>query len=128
MAWIVVWRNLLERVTVYVVDDSRDAADSLTTLLTLLGHRAQACYCGEEALALVQAERPDCVMLDIAMGGMDGLELAGRLRAQFGDDIILVAITGSPADDPRVLQTFSMVDHYFAKPVTLEQIRKLFLN
>lgn len=112
--------------TVYVVDDSIDAADSLVTLLIALGHQAQACYCAEELLALVETEAPDCVLLDIAMAGMDGLQLAQRLRAQFGDDVILVAITGAPPEDPVVQGTFGIVDHYFEKPVTLEQIRKLF--
>lgn len=116
----------MEPLLVYVVDDSKDAADSLALLLGVLGHRALACYGGEEALALVQRERPDCVMLDVAMAGMDGLELAMSLREQFGDAIVLVAITGSPADDPTVEETFFAVDHYFEKPVTLEQIQKLF--
>lgn len=119
-------KNLLEHITVYVVDDSKDAADSLATLLGAMGHRAVACYSAEEALKLVQAEKPDCVMLDIAMPVMHGLELVERLRAQFGDDIVLVAITGAPVDDPLVQSTFVAVDHYFEKPVTLEKLQKLF--
>lgn len=116
----------MDQLTVYVVDDSKDAADSLATLLGLMGHRAWPFYGGEEALTHAQHETPHCVMLDINMAGMDGLELARRFREQFGDDVILVAITGSPADDPRVKATFVTVDHYFQKPVTLEQIQKLF--
>ena len=116
----------MDQLTVYVVDDSRDAADSLATLLGLMGHQARACYAGEEALALAQTDPPHCVMLDISMVGMDGLELARQFREQFGDDVILVAVTGSPPDDPRVRETFVTVDHYFQKPVTLEQIQKLF--
>jgi CheY-like chemotaxis protein len=112
--------------TVYVVDDSKDASDSLATLLGVMGHRSMACYSAEEALELVNTEKPDCVMLDITMSGMNGWELAERLRAQFGDDIVLVAITGSPRNDPLVQATFVAVDHYFEKPVTLEQIQKLF--
>jgi len=118
--------HVLASFTVYVVDDSMDAADSLAMLLSTLGHRAKACYCAEDLLAFASAEPPDCVMLDIAMAGMDGLQLAQRLRAQFGDDVILVAITGAPPDNPTVQETFGTVDHYFEKPVTLEQIAKLF--
>lgn len=114
--------------TVYVVDDCKDAADSLATLLQVMGHRSRACYSAPAALGLVEAEQPDCVVLDIAMSGMDGLELAQQLRSRFGDDIVLVAITGSPVDDPLVQATFLTVDHYFEKPVTLEQIQKLFPN
>ena len=112
--------------TVYVVDDSTDASDSLAALLTAMGHRAVACYSAEEVLALIDTEKPDCVMLDIAMAGMDGLHLSQRLRERFGDDIILVAVTGTPPDDPTVQATFVTVDHYFEKPVTLAQMRKLF--
>jgi CheY-like chemotaxis protein len=65
-------------------------------------------------------------MLDIAMQGMDGLELARQIRKKFGDDIGLVAITGAAVDDLRYKATFETVDHYFEKPVTLQQIQKLF--
>lgn len=116
----------MEQMTIYVVDDCKDTSDSLATLLSMLGHRAVACYSAEGALTLVQEAKPDCVMLDIAMAGMDGLELTNRLRTQFGDDIVLVAITGEPHDDPLVRATFVAVDHYFEKPVTLDQIQKLF--
>ena len=116
----------MEAMTVCVVDDSRDAADSLALLLQALGHRAAACYSASQALASIEAQRPDCVMLDIAMQGIDGLELTRQLRCKFGDDIVLVAITGAAMDDPRVKATFETVDHYFEKPVTLQQIQKLF--
>lgn len=116
----------MSNTTVYVVDDCRDTADSLASLLSVMGHAAVACYSAERLLELVSARKPHCVMLDISMGGMDGLSLVQRLRAAFGDDIVLVAVTGAPPDDPRVQATFVEVDHYFEKPVTLEQIQKLF--
>ena len=118
----------MEALKVCVVDDSRDAADSLALLLSTLGHHAFACYCGLEAWAQIGAQQPDCVMLDISMDGMDGLQLTRQIREKFGDSIVLVAITGTPVDDPKVRETFKTVDHYFEKPVTLQQIRKLFLN
>ena len=116
----------MTRMTVYVVDDNKDAADSLAQLLLVLGHHAVACYSAAQLLQLVDEVKPDCVMLDIAMADMDGLTLALQLRERFEDDIVLVAVTGAPKDDPRVQQTFVAVDHYFEKPLTLEQVRKLF--
>lgn len=116
----------MARTSVYVVDDCKDASDSLAALLQIMGHEALACYSAEDALEKIGQAKPDCVMLDIAMAGMDGLELARRLREQFGDDIVLVAITGAPKDDPLVQATFVTVDHYFEKPVTLEQVQRLF--
>lgn len=116
----------MTQMTVYVVDDCTDASDSMAALLKAMGHRAVACYSAEEALTLIDTEKPDCVMLDIAMAGMDGLHFSQRLRERFRDDIILVAVTGTPSDDPTVQATFLTVDHYFEKPVTLAQLRKLF--
>lgn len=116
----------MTHMTVYVVDDCKDASDSLAALLSALGHQSLACYRAEEALERVAQEKPDCVMLDITMSGMDGLGLARQLRTRFGDDIVLVAVTGTPPDDPLVQATFDTVDHYFEKPVSLEQIQKLF--
>ncbi|MGN1056722.1 MAG: response regulator [Comamonas sp.] len=112
--------------TVYVVDDVIDAADSLVQLLMAMGHDARAFYNAESLWKAVQQETPDCVMLDIAMAGTNGLELAQRLKSQFGDDIVLVAVTGASHDEPLVQQTFVAVDHYFEKPVTLAQIQRIF--
>jgi len=116
-----------EGLEVYVVDDSRDAADSLAALLSRMGHRASACYGGQDALALIRQARPDCVFLDIGMSGMDGLALARALREEFGDDIVLVAVTGEPKDSPRVAGTFEIVDHWFEKPVGLDELRSVLI-
>ncbi len=110
---------------VYVVDDNTDSADSLAALVGMLGHQASACYSAAELLALVGQTPPDCVLLDIAMTGMDGLELARLLRQQFGDDVILVAVTGAPERNPVVEKTFEIVDHYFVKPVDTVQLKRL---
>jgi len=69
---------------VLVVDDNRDAADSFAALLQLLGHRTTVAYDGPEALRAAAAEPPDCAFLDISLPGMDGYELARRLRADPG--------------------------------------------
>ena len=108
-----------------IVDDSRDAADSLAALLELLGHRTQAAYSAVEALACARASQPLCVMLDISMPGMDGLDLAREFRRTCGDDVVLVAVTGHSADDPRVSETFAIVDHYFTKPVSTDDLRRV---
>lgn len=108
-----------------IVDDSRDAADSLATVLQLLGHPAQAVYSGAQALACAGSLKPLCVMLDIGMPGMDGLDLARALRREFGDDVVLVAVTGHSPDHPRVAETFELVDHYFTKPVSVEALRQI---
>ena len=112
-------------VEVYVVDDNKDAADSLRDVIERLGHSARSFYDGAPALLAARQARPDCVLLDVAMSGMNGLELARALRAEFGDDIVLVAVTGAPEDDAVVAKTFETVDHYFVKPVSLDQLKRL---
>jgi len=110
---------------IYVVDDDRDSANSLAELLIRLGHKATGCYDGSTLLELTRQGKPDCVLLDIAMKGMDGFELTRRLRTEYGDDIVLIAVTGAPPDSPSVQSTFELVDHYFVKPVDIEKLTNI---
>lgn len=110
---------------IYIVDDDRDSADSLADLLTRMGHRATGCYDASTLLELTRHDKPDCVLLDIAMKGMDGFELTRRLRTEYGDDIVLIAVTGAPPDSASVQSTFELVDHYFVKPVDLQKLTNI---
>lgn len=110
---------------ILIVDDSRDAADSLTTLMTLMGHRARAAYSGKEAIEVVGHSLPLCVMLDVHMPDMDGLELVRALRQQCGDNLVLIAVTGSDADDELAADVFALVDYHFLKPVSAEALAKV---
>lgn len=110
---------------IYVVDDDRDSANSLADLLTRLGHRATGCYDGQTLLELTRRDKPDCVLLDIAMKGMDGFELTRKLRTEYGDDIVLIAVTGAAPDSPSVQSTFELVDHYFVKPVDIQKLTNI---
>ena len=106
-----------ECLRVAVVDDHTDSADTLAMLLSLQDIETKTAANGDEAIALIRAFKPHCVLFDICMPGMDGLELAKRLRATTGDDVILLAMTGLDSNDMRVADTFNLVDHYFQKPV-----------
>ncbi|MEP7294911.1 MAG: response regulator [Burkholderiales bacterium] len=114
-----------ERVRVVVVDDLSDLADNLTELLTLEGFDAVAARGGQEAIDLVTTFKPHCMLFDIAMPGIDGLELARRLRKAHGDDLVLIAMTGKHVNEARVADTFALVDHYFAKPLELDQLLRV---
>jgi CheY-like chemotaxis protein len=114
-----------EEIDVLVVDDYPDAAEAMALALEMDGYRAKVALSGLEALDMIERHRPHCVLLDYSMPGIDGLELTKRLRAKYGDDVVLVAITGYDTDNERVVDTFARVDHYFTKPVTPQQIRKL---
>lgn len=112
-------------VLVLVVDDYPDAAEALARTLELGGYKVWTAADGEQALAMVAEHRPHCVLLDIGMPGMDGNVLARTLRERYGDDIVLIAVTGREKDDKGVAETFDRVDHYLQKPVDPEVLRKL---
>ena len=112
-------------VRVVVVDDFLDAAEALAETLMMSGYKVWVATDGTGALALVETHRPHCVLLDIGMPGMDGNELTRTLRTRYGDDIVLIAVTGREHDDERVSDTFARVDHYLQKPVDPDVLRKL---
>ena len=109
-------------VRVLVVDDLDDGAQMLAALLSASGYAARTAHDGASALAVTEEFKPHCVLLDVKMPGMDGLELARRLRARYGDDIVLIAVTAADIDDFEVSQTFDLVDHYLVKPLDIAKL------
>ncbi len=109
---------------VLVVDDDHDAAELLSLLLTQWGHRARVGHCADDAFAAVQARRPDVVVLDIGLPGMDGFQIAERLRER-QVDCTLVALTGygREADNARALE--AGFDAFLVKPLEAERLRRL---
>ena len=113
-----------DEVRVLVVDDLADAAEMLSMLLELNGYTVRTASDGEAALKAIEEWPPLCVILDIDMPGIDGLQLSTRLRRDHGDNIVLIAVTGAEKDDPRIAATFDLVDHYVRKPVDLKTLSK----
>jgi two-component system, OmpR family, response regulator len=89
----------LPQLRVLCVDDNRDVADSTAELLGLGGFDAVACYGGAEALTLADSFAPDVCLIDLHMPGMDGDELARRLRARAGDRVLLLIAVTAQSDD-----------------------------
>ncbi len=103
---------------VLIVDDNVDAATSLAAMLELSGHEVRTVFSGSDALAAAEEFRPDCILLDLNLAGIDGVEVGRRLRAlPRGRDASLIAITGmgQPADHARTAQ--AGFDHHLTKPV-----------
>jgi len=103
---------------ILVVDDNVDAADGFAMFLRLKGHEVQVAHDGATALQLTPSVRPEIVFLDIGMPGMDGNEVARRLRRQPElNGLVLVALTGwgSPEDRRRTAE--AGFDHHLVKPV-----------
>jgi CheY-like chemotaxis protein len=115
-----------EALHVLAVDDDPDTADSLALALSLHGHEVRVAYNGPAALAAVQARPPDVVLLDLAMPGLDGYELARRLRRQPGmGDALLVCISGYGSDGHRERSRAAGCDHHLLKPVEVADILRL---
>jgi PAS domain S-box-containing protein len=103
---------------VLVVDDNRDAADSLAAMLGLFGSQVAVAYDGDAALARAAAFAPQVAFLDIGMPGMDGLTLCRRLRAApGGEHVVLVAVTGWGQDEDRQRTREAGFDFHLTKPV-----------
>ncbi len=111
---------------VLVVDDSRDAADSLRVLLELLGAQVQVAYDGPAALDACRGYRPEVVLLDIGMAGMDGYEVARRIRQGAGSkDMTLIALTGWGQEKDRRSSKAAGFDHHLVKPVDIDALQGL---
>jgi signal transduction histidine kinase/ActR/RegA family two-component response regulator len=103
---------------ILVVDDNEDATAMLRVALGDAGHVVETALTGPGALALVQGFRPEVGVLDIGLPGMDGYELARRLRSQ-GETIRLIALTGyGQAADVEAARNAGF-DAHCAKPVTI---------
>lgn len=108
---------------VLVVDDSLDAVDTLTRLLTRLGHEIASAHDGPSALETARAFRPEVVLLDIGLPGMDGYEVARALRDEPAlDGISLVAMTGYGTSSDRSRGHDVGFDAHLVKPVELEAL------
>jgi signal transduction histidine kinase/ActR/RegA family two-component response regulator len=111
---------------ILVVDDNVDSAESLGLLLRLSGHKVHTAYSGRSALEAAQLNRPEIVMLDIGMPGMDGLEVARRLRDELGlQDVLLVAMTGYGQDEDRRRSQLAGFNSHLVKPIDLERLNTL---
>ena len=105
-------------VRVLVVDDNRDAAESLAMLLGLDGYTVDVAHDGVTALSRAVEFQPEVVLLDIGMPGMDGYEVARKLRAcEFTRSIRLIALTGYGQPDDRKRARAAGFDDHFTKPV-----------
>jgi two-component system CheB/CheR fusion protein len=111
---------------VLVVDDNRDAADSLALLLEADGAVVQVAYNGEAALRAVESFVPHAMLLDLGMPGMDGYEVAQRLQPAPGKARpLLVALTGWGQESDRRATSASGFDYHLTKPVDLATLTML---
>jgi len=114
---------------VLVVDDNVHAADSLAVLLHLAGHEVRTVYNGEAALDAAVSFEPDAILLDLGLPGMNGYEVARRLRRlPQRKPWMLLALTGYGQDEDRRRSAQAGIDRHLLKPVDLEQLQASFVE
>jgi CheY-like chemotaxis protein len=111
---------------VLVIEDNRDAADSMCVLLGLLGHEVRAAYSGPEGVQAAASWSPDVVVSDIGLPGFDGYEVARRIRRLPGmDGVLLVALTGYGSEEDRRLSRTVGFDHHLVKPADPADLQRV---
>jgi PAS domain S-box-containing protein len=109
-----------------VVDDNQDAGNSLAMLLRLQGHEVRVAFSGVAALEIAKTYSPDVVFLDIGMPGMDGYEVARRLRQQPGlGKVVLAALTGWGQKEDRRRTAEAGFNHHLVKPPEPEAVESV---
>jgi CheY-like chemotaxis protein len=115
-----------KRLRVIVVEDNKDAADSLRMLLEVLGYEARVAYTGPEGLRTAVAWHPDVVLSDVGLPGLNGLGLAAALRKDPATaDVLLVGISGYGSEDDCFRARRAGFDHYLVKPADPVAIQEI---
>jgi len=111
---------------ILVADDNRDAAESMSTVLRLMGNEVRTVHDGLQAVEEAAAFRPDLVLLDIGMPRLNGYDAARRIRAErWGKSTLIVAMTGWGQDEDKRRASEAGFDRHFTKPVDPGDIEKL---
>src|SRR5262249_54878289 len=111
---------------ILVVEDNADSAETLAKLLELLGHKVQIARDGPQAIASALLCQPEYILLDIGLPGMDGYQVAARLRQEVSfQKTVIIAVTGYGLPQDRQRCHSAGIDFHLLKPVDLPVLRSL---
>jgi CheY-like chemotaxis protein len=111
---------------VLLVDDNVDSTEPLSLLLQAKGHDTRVAVEGEGAISVADDFHPNCVVLDLGLPGMDGYEVARRLRERpYGSAMVLVALTGWAGKEVRTKAAEAGFDYHLVKPVNWEELERI---
>jgi signal transduction histidine kinase len=111
---------------ILIVEDNPDAAESLVMILELIGHRVRVVHDGVAGLDAARANPPDLMLIDIGLPGIDGYEVARRIRRDPAlKHLVLVALTGYGRDEDKERAIAAGFDYHLVKPVDLSQLGEL---
>jgi len=117
--------ELIGALRVLVVDDNQDAAESLAILLRHAGGNVRTAHDGLEAVGAAVVFRPEVAILDLGLPGLNGYEVARRIRKDLGSGVLLIAVTGWGQDEDRRRTAEAGFDHHLTKPVELDELTRL---
>jgi CheY-like chemotaxis protein len=112
---------------VLVVDDNRDAADSLAALLDIEGHEVKAMYTAEAALEEFELLKPDLVLLDIGLPRISGYEVARRIKLSH-PQLSVVALSGYGRPEDKQQALAAGFDAHLVKPVDFDTLKELMIR
>jgi len=111
---------------ILIAEDNRDSAESLKTLLEAIGHEAHVAYDGEAAVRAAADLRPNVILMDIGLPGMNGFDAARQIRAQNpGMRVAIIALTGWGQESDRQHSAAAGIDHHLVKPLDLSALRRI---
>lgn len=116
---------MAEEVEVLVVDDDADTRETLAMLLGEFGYRVRTAGDGPAALAAMDERAPMCVLLDLGLPGMNGIELARTIRERHGDNLVLISLTGWANTERQEEAESAGVDFVLPKPLDVERFSRL---
>lgn len=111
---------------ILVADDDQDSAESLAMLFQMMGHDVRSALNGLEAVDVAANFRPDLIVLDIGMPGLDGYEVCRRIRQQpWAQAVVIAALTGWTRDEDKDRSQEAGFDHYLVKPIDPQALTDL---
>ncbi len=111
---------------IVIVDDNPDIRDLLQIKLRRLGHAVETAADGQTGFQRIMATRPDVAIIDIGMPGIDGYELARRIRQQLDNQVMLIALTGFGQVEDKEKAAAAGFDEHLTKPIRVEILQKIF--
>jgi signal transduction histidine kinase len=111
--------------SIVLVEDNEDSADMMTTWLEILGHEVRVARTGPDGVAVILESRPDVVLCDIGLPGMDGVEVCRRIVDEMPAPPMMVALTGWGMDGDRQRTVQAGFHHHLVKPVELDTLRSV---
>jgi DNA-binding response OmpR family regulator len=107
------------------VDDNRDAAESMAMFLQTLGHEVVTAHDGVMAIEQTERFQPEVILLDIGLPKLNGYQVAERIRASWGADMVLIALTGWGQEEDRRRSSLAGMNHHLTKPVNFDELNRL---